>query len=79
MIRDLASLATVTGGALHGANSTFGRVMSDSRSIGSRDLFVALRGDRYDAHDFVADVAARGAAGALVNYLGHKHITFRPG
>ena len=74
MIRDLASLAGVAGGVLHGANSPFGRVMSDSRSIGSRDLFVALRGERYDAHDFVADVAARGVAGALVNRLVSVHI-----
>jgi len=74
VIRDLASLASVTGGVLHGANSAFARVMSDSRSIGRRDLFVALRGERYDAHDFVADVAARGVAGALVNRLVSVHI-----
>jgi UDP-N-acetylmuramoyl-tripeptide--D-alanyl-D-alanine ligase len=74
VIRDLASLAAVTGGVLHGANTGFGRVMSDSRSIGTRDLFVALRGERYDAHDFVADVAARGAAGALVSRLVSVHI-----
>jgi UDP-N-acetylmuramoyl-tripeptide--D-alanyl-D-alanine ligase len=74
MTRDLASLAAVTGGVLHGANAAFGRVASDSRSLGRGDLFVALRGEHYDAHDFVADVAARGAAGALVNRLVSVHI-----
>ena len=64
----------MTGGTLHGANSAFGRVASDSRSIGRGDLFVALRGEHYDAHDFVADVAARGASGALVNRLVSVHI-----
>ena len=73
-MRDLASLAAVTGGTLHGANSAFGRVASDSRSLGQGDLFVALRGEHYDAHDFVADVAARGASGALVNRLVSVHI-----
>ena len=37
-------------------------------------MFVALRGEHYDAHDFVADVAARGASGALVNRLVSVHI-----
>jgi UDP-N-acetylmuramoyl-tripeptide--D-alanyl-D-alanine ligase len=74
MMRDLTTLARVTGGVLHGSNATFGRVASDSRSIVAGDLFVALRGERYDAHDFVADVAGRGAAGALVNRLVSVHI-----
>ena len=30
-------------------------------------LFVALAGDRFDGHDFVADAAQRGAAGAIVS------------
>ena len=72
--RDLAALARVTGGALHGANVPFGRVVSDSRSVGAGELFVALRGEHYDAHDFVPDVASRGAAGALVNRLVSVHI-----
>ena len=74
MIRDLASLAAATGGTLHGANAHFGRVVSDSRSIGDGELFVALRGEHYDAHDFVADVAKHRAAGALVNRLVSVHI-----
>jgi UDP-N-acetylmuramoyl-tripeptide--D-alanyl-D-alanine ligase len=72
--RDLAALARVTGGVLHGANVPFGRVVSDSRSIGAGEFFVALRGEHYDAHDFVPDVASRGAAGALVNRLVSVHI-----
>jgi len=65
--RDLATLATTTGGELHGANVTFDAVTSDSRSLEAGALFVALRGERFDAHDFVAEAARRGAAGALVS------------
>ena len=43
------------------------RVTSDSRSLEAGALFVALRGERFDAHDFVAEAARRGAAGALVS------------
>ncbi len=42
------------------------RVVTDSRAVQPGDLFVALKGERFDAHDFVADVLARGALAALV-------------
>lgn len=45
----------------------FARVHTDSRTIAPGDLFVALRGERFDAHDFLADVVARGAAAVLVD------------
>ena len=65
--RDLATLATVTQGALHGANAPFGRVQSDTRALEPGALFVALAGERFDGHDFVADAVRQGAAGALVS------------
>lgn len=65
--RDLETLARAASGLLQGPNATFGRVMTDSRAIEPGALFVALVGDRFDGHDFVADVAARGAAAALVS------------
>ncbi|MDN7718893.1 UDP-N-acetylmuramoyl-tripeptide--D-alanyl-D-alanine ligase [Burkholderia gladioli] len=51
-------------------NVSFSRVSTDSRSVGEGDLFVALKGERFDAHDFLADVAARGANAALVSREG---------
>jgi UDP-N-acetylmuramoyl-tripeptide--D-alanyl-D-alanine ligase len=41
-------------------------VVTDSRVVQAGDLFVALRGPRFDGHEFVADALARGAAGAIV-------------
>lgn len=41
------------------------RVITDSRVAGPGDLFIALKGERYDGHDFLRDVAARGVAGVL--------------
>ncbi len=40
--------------------------VADSRKVAPGDLFVALRGERTDGHDFVADGAARGATAAIV-------------
>ena len=42
-------------------------VATDSRRPGADSLFVALRGPRFDGHDFVADAEAAGARGAVVS------------
>lgn len=39
----------------------------DTRALGAGQVFVALRTDKRDGHDFLADAAARGAAAALVS------------
>jgi UDP-N-acetylmuramoyl-tripeptide--D-alanyl-D-alanine ligase len=42
------------------------RVCTDSRSVQRGDLFVALTGERFDAHDYLTEVARQGAAGVVV-------------
>jgi UDP-N-acetylmuramoyl-tripeptide--D-alanyl-D-alanine ligase len=44
-----------------------GEVATDSRLVEPDGLFVALTGERTDGHNFLADVIARGARGALVS------------
>jgi UDP-N-acetylmuramoyl-tripeptide--D-alanyl-D-alanine ligase len=41
-------------------------VCTDSRTLKAGDLFVALRGEKFDAHTFLAEASKRGAAGAIV-------------
>jgi UDP-N-acetylmuramoyl-tripeptide--D-alanyl-D-alanine ligase len=45
----------------------FERIATDSRNAGPGDLFVAIKGDRFDAHDFLAQVAGNGIVAALVS------------
>src|SRR3990170_2300614 len=45
---------------------TYSGIGTDSRNIEPGALFVALKGGRFDGHGFLADVAARGARGAVV-------------
>lgn len=45
----------------------FGGVSTDSRAVKPGDLYVALVGERFDGHDFVADALAGGARGAVVS------------
>src|SRR6059058_5158762 len=49
-----------------GASYSYVAVSTDTRAIGSGALFVALEGERFDAHAFVDQAAKAGAAGAVV-------------
>jgi UDP-N-acetylmuramoyl-tripeptide--D-alanyl-D-alanine ligase len=42
-------------------------VSTDTRALSAGSLFVALQGERFDAHDFLADAAKGGAAAAVVS------------
>lgn len=67
MIRTtLAVAARRIGGELIGGDADVAGVGIDSRTIGPGQLFVALRGARFDGHAFVGDALAHGAIGAVV-------------
>lgn len=53
---------------LIGKDATFSSVGTDSRSVSKGQLFVALKGDNFDGHDFAAQAIAQGAAAVLVSY-----------
>ena len=63
----LQDAALATGGTAVGGQVLFSSVSTDSRAIQPGQLFVALRGDNFDGHDYVAAVAAQGAAAAMVD------------
>jgi UDP-N-acetylmuramoyl-tripeptide--D-alanyl-D-alanine ligase len=60
------SLAHCGGGHLAGADRVVDGISIDSRTLTAGMLFVALKGELADGHDFAAAAAARGAAGLLV-------------
>ncbi len=53
-------------GLLRGADAEFSGASTDTRSIAAGQLFVALRGPRFDAHDMLDAAAQAGAAGIVV-------------
>jgi UDP-N-acetylmuramoyl-tripeptide--D-alanyl-D-alanine ligase len=63
----LAGAAKAIGGRVVGADVPFAAVASDSRNLPPGALFVAIRGERFDGHDFVGSVQAGGAAAAMVS------------
>lgn len=52
---------------LIGDDRTFSSVTTDSRTVASGDLFVALQGENYDGHDFLGQVADAHAAGVVAS------------
>lgn len=62
----LSQLTAALSARLVGADASFSGVSIDSRSVGAGQLFVALAGPRFDGHDYLADVQAKGAVAALV-------------
>ncbi|MGH8298223.1 MAG: UDP-N-acetylmuramoyl-tripeptide--D-alanyl-D-alanine ligase [Steroidobacteraceae bacterium] len=65
--RTLENFARACGGRLEGANRAFAGVSSDSRTLSAGDLFVALRGPRFNGNEFVGAALSAGAAAALVD------------
>jgi UDP-N-acetylmuramoyl-tripeptide--D-alanyl-D-alanine ligase len=69
MKSSLAILQSAMKNATATADVRFDGVSTDSRNVGAGNLFVALRGERFDAHDFLQQVADRGVAAVVVEQL----------
>lgn len=67
----LSRIAQWTGGRLTGDDARITRVSTDTRTLraerGEGVLFVALKGERFDAHDHLAQAVANGATAVLVS------------
>ena len=64
---NLSEAARLLGGRMSGAEARFGGVSTDTRTLRPADLFVALRGERYDGHGFLKSAAEAKAAAAVVD------------
>jgi UDP-N-acetylmuramoyl-tripeptide--D-alanyl-D-alanine ligase len=76
----IAEIAKFAGASLSCGDRTvvIRKISTDSRTLKRGELFVALRGENFDGHNFVEAAAAAGAAGAIVesNWKGKLPETF---
>lgn len=63
---DAQAIAAATGGQVL-REAPAGPVLTDTRALQPGSWFLALKGDRFDAHDFLATAAAAGAVGCVVS------------
>jgi UDP-N-acetylmuramoyl-tripeptide--D-alanyl-D-alanine ligase len=66
-LREVISTKILAGAGAGWMKQPVRQISLDSRSIRSGDLFLALKGERFDGHDFVGAALSRGAAGAIVH------------
>lgn len=71
----LSRAAEVLQGELFGRDVLFSGVSKDSRTIEAGDLYVALKGENFDGHDFIDSASDAGAAGALVSERNPNEIS----
>jgi UDP-N-acetylmuramoyl-tripeptide--D-alanyl-D-alanine ligase len=76
---DLLSAARAMSGNVESENVDspgvfFHGVSTDSRNVLAGELFVALRGERFDGHEFVAAASERGAVAAVVDVSGAEAL-----
>ncbi|WP_293775984.1 UDP-N-acetylmuramoyl-tripeptide--D-alanyl-D-alanine ligase [uncultured Oxalicibacterium sp.] len=65
----LKTLLPWIAGATLTRDAEFDGVTTDSRAVAEGNLFIALRGERFDAHDFLPQVAAHKVAGIVAEKL----------
>jgi UDP-N-acetylmuramoyl-tripeptide--D-alanyl-D-alanine ligase len=75
---DTAAAARAVAGRLSGPNVRFSGVATDSRALRSGELFVALKGERFDGHDFINQAFERGASAAIVDNEYARTLEGRP-
>lgn len=63
---DLREAAAAIGAGCPNGTARVSRVSTDSRALAAGDLFVALRGEKFDGHGFVAQAFEQGGVAAMV-------------
>ncbi len=71
----VSEVAEAVSGTLIGKDRTVGAVSIDSRALSKNDLFIAIRGDQFDGHDFVGGALESGAAAAMVERITNVAIS----
>jgi UDP-N-acetylmuramoyl-tripeptide--D-alanyl-D-alanine ligase len=64
---ELREAARAMRGELRGTSVRFTGVTTDSRAVATGDLFVALKGDRFDGHEYLPEAQRRGAVAAVTS------------
>jgi UDP-N-acetylmuramoyl-tripeptide--D-alanyl-D-alanine ligase len=70
----LSELREIAGGELRGGDAEFTAVSIDTRTLSPGELYLAIRGQRFDGNDFVAEAVRAGASAAVVERFAESEI-----
>jgi UDP-N-acetylmuramoyl-tripeptide--D-alanyl-D-alanine ligase len=74
-----AEIVSATGGKLHGGvTATLNGVSIDSRTVAAGDVFVAIKGEMMDGHQFVVPALKAGAGLAIVSHVNDDMLAAGP-
>lgn len=65
----LSAIAKHIGATMHGKDMTLPPVAIDSRKLQPGEMFVAIQGENYDGHDYIADAIAKGALAIMAKAI----------
>lgn len=71
----LSDAAKILEAPMIGEDGVFKNICTDTRSLSSGDVYVALRGDHFDGHDFISNAADEGAVAVIVDKKCKNKIT----
>lgn len=66
-MKTLKELCQLVAGQLHGVDIAFSSISIDTRTLQPGALYIAIRGQNFDGHDFIADAQKKGAVAAIVS------------
>lgn len=72
----LSTMSAVLDGKLVGQDCQFASVSNDTRTLGRGALYVAIKGERFDGHDYIDNAAANGAVAAMVDHPVNANIPY---
>jgi len=70
----LSRLATIIGSDFSGEDTVFTGVSTDTRTVKQGELFFAINGENFDAHDYLQQAADSGAVAAVVSKTGSDSL-----
>ena len=59
--KKLSKIVEITNSELNGEDLSFNKISTDTRTLKKGDLFLALKGENFDGHDFIEKAIAKGA------------------
>ena len=71
--RKLSKIVKITNSKLFGKDLVFKRISTDTRTLKKGDLFLALKGENFDGHDFIEKAISKGAS----SIVSEKDLSFK--